>query len=259
MNLGIEGKKALVTAASRGIGMAIVKSLAQEGVKVFLTSRSTKNLQTLFNEIGGEKKGHDFLTLDLTEEHAPTHLVDKILSGFGPPDIIIHNLGGNLDLTDPFCDINDWRKVFRINLEVPIELNRLLIPYMQQQKWGRVCHVSSISALENHGPPPYCAAKAALIAYTRSLARYVSHNEVIVTSVLPGAVLTKEGYWDIATHKRPDHVKKYLNERMAIKRFGKPEEISDVITFLCSEKASFCVGSAFLVDGGQGRVFFAQE
>ena len=77
-----------------------------------------------------------------------------------------------------------------------------------------------------------------------------------MTSVLPGAVLTEGGYWDVASRERPEHVKNYLRNRMAIKRFGKPKEISELVTFLCSEHASFCVGTNLLADGGQGRVFY---
>ena len=102
--------------------------------------------------------------------------------------------------------------------------------------------------------------KAALNAYTRSFGRYVSPDGVNVVAVLPGAVFTEGGYWDNTARERPEHVEKYLKERMAIRRFGKPDEIGQVVAFLCSEHASFMVGSAVLVDGGQGRVFqYADE
>ena len=76
---------------------------------------------------------------------------------------------------------------------------------------------------------------------------------------MPGAIFTKDGYWDTALQDRPDHVTKYLNERMAIRRFGRVEEISELVAFLCSEQASFCVGSALLADGGQGRSFYPSD
>ena len=129
----------------------------------------------------------------------------------------------------------------------------------KRQKWGRICHVSSISALENQGPPAYCAAKSALNAYVRSLGRFVAADNVILTSVMPGAVFTKDGYWDVAARERPAHVEKYLNERMAIRRFGRVEEISELVAFLCSEHSSFCVGSCVLADGGQGRAFYPAD
>lgn len=259
MEMGIAGKLALVTGGGRGLGHAIAKGLAQEGAKVVVTSRNREDLDGLVREMGGASAGHGFYAMDITEEGAPDKLIDRVLADHGQPDILINNVGGNLGVTDPFSRLDDWRNVFRINLEVTVELNNRLVPFMQKKGWGRVCQVSSISALENQGPPSYCAAKAALTAYTRSFGRFVSPQGVIVTSILPGAVFTEGGYWDTASRERPEHVEKYLKERMAIQRFGRTEEISDVVVFLCSDKASFCVGSAFLVDGGQGRVFYAQE
>lgn len=259
MEMGIKGKLALITGGGRGLGHAIAKGLAAEGARVIVTSRRSEDLDGLVNELGGAKAGHGYYARDITEPGAPDKLADMVLADYGQPDILINNVGGNLGVTDPFCPLEEWRQVFRLNLEVAIELNNRLVPFMQKKGWGRVCQVSSISALENQGPPSYCAAKAALTAYTRSFGRFVSPQGVIVTSILPGAVYTEGGYWDTASRERPQHVEKYLKERMSIQRFGKTEEISDVVVFLCSEKASFCVGSSFLVDGGQGRVFYAQE
>ena len=144
----------------------------------------------------------------------------------------------------------------RLNVEAAIDINERYIPDMQEKKWGRICHISSIAALENQGPPAYCASKAALNAYVRSLARYVSEDNVILTSVMPGAVFTDGGYWDDASVNRPEHVEKYLNERMAIKRFGTVDEIAEAVAFLCSDLSGFCVGTCMLIDGGQGRVFY---
>ena len=146
-----------------------------------------------------------------------------------------------------------------LNVEVALELNRAFIPYMIKKKWGRICHISSVSSIENQGSPSYCASKAALNAYVRSLARYVAKHNVILTSVMPGAVYTKDGYWDKESKKNPKKVKKYLSERMAIQRFGKTSEISEIVKFLCSDLATFFVGSAILVDGGQGRSFFPND
>jgi 3-oxoacyl-[acyl-carrier protein] reductase len=159
---------------------------------------------------------------------------------------------------NPFCSKTEWRKIYRFNLEISIELNNLIIPSMQLRKWGRVCHISSISAMENQGPVTYCAMKAALTAYTRSIGGVVAPDGVVVSAILPGAVFTDGGYWDKASKERPEHVLKYLNERQRIGRFGKPEEIGDYVTYLCSDLASFNTGSIVPIDGGQGRGYFGQ-
>ncbi|OGV37076.1 MAG: hypothetical protein A2X48_04500 [Lentisphaerae bacterium GWF2_49_21] len=252
MDLRIKGKLALVTGASRGIGQAVCGALADEGVRVALISRSKDQLKSFLVDKGGD---HIPLEYDLSEEGAPSRMIDELVAIAGYPDIVVNNVGGNLNITDPFCNIEDWRRSYRYNLEIAIEINRLVLPHMQRNKWGRIVHMSSIAALENQGSPTYCAMKAALNAYVRCVGRYVSSSGVSMSSVMPGAIYIEGGYWDTASNERPEHVKKYLEERMAIKRFGTLDEISRITVFLCSEYASFIAGSAFLVDGGQGRCF----
>jgi 3-oxoacyl-[acyl-carrier protein] reductase len=259
MELEIQGKLALVTGAGRGLGEGICRSLVQEGARILATSRTADDLDRLVEELGGEAAGHRAVPLDIAAADGPAKLIAYMKAIGFQPDIIVNNVGGNLGHTDPLGPVEEWQQVMRLNVEVALEINRAFIPQMQVRKWGRICHVSSISALENQGPPAYCAAKAALNAYVRSLGRYVAADNVILTSVMPGAVFTKDGYWDHASRERPSHVVKYLDERMAIRRFGRVEEISELVVFLCSERASFCVGSALLADGGQGRVFYPTD
>lgn len=257
MNLGIQGKTALVTGAGRGLGAGICASLAREGVLVVACSRTESDLEELVASLEGV--GHRAVAVDLESGDGPGELIEYLGSIDLSPDIVVNNVGGNLGLTEPLVSLADWRRVMRLNVEVAIELNEALVPAMRRRQWGRICHISSISALENQGPPAYCAAKAALNAYVRSLGRFVASDNVVLTTVMPGAVLTKNGYWDIASRERPKHVENYLAERMAIKRFGEVSEISELVTFLCSEHASFCVGTNVLADGGQGRVFYPAD
>ena len=259
MDLKLSGKSALVTGAGRGLGKAIAECLSREGVKVAAVSRTDSDIKSLISNIGGEASGHIGIGMDLTPEGAPEKVLQKLKdSGFGPIDIVIHNMGGTMDISDPFCSIEDWRRVYRFNFEVAVEFNRMLVPDMQKRKWGRVVHVSSISSMENHGPVTYCAIKAALTAYTRSFGGVVAPDGVVVSAILPGAVFTEKGYWDEASKERPDHVHKFLSERQKIGRFGQPEEIGNYVTFLCSEQASFNTGGIIPVDGSQGRGYFGQ-
>ena len=257
MNLNIAGKRALITGSSRGLGRAIAKSLADEGVKIIGVSRTRADIESLIDSIGGKSAGHIGIDMDLFPEDAPSDLMLEI-SEIGDVDIVVHNVGGTMNISDPFCSIEDWKKLYRFNFEIAVELNRQLLPAMQLRKWGRVCHISSISAMENHGPVPYCAMKAALTAYTRSMGGVVAPDGVVMTAVLPGAVFTEGGYWDQTLRDRPQHVEKYLSERQRIGRFGRPEEIGNLVTYLCSDLASFNTGSIVPVDGGQGRGYFGQ-
>ena len=207
--------------------------------------------------MGGTAAGHLGIALDLMSDGAPSKLMRR-LEHFGLLDIAVHNVGGTLNTTDPFCSVAEWRKVYRFNFEIAVELNGMILPGMRERKWGRVVHVSSIAGMENQGPVTYCAMKAALTAYTRSLGGVVAPDGVVVSAVLPGAVFTENGYWDVTSRERPEHVRKYLTERQRIGRFGRPEEIGNYVAYLCSELASFNTGSIVPVDGGQGRGYFGQ-
>lgn len=247
MNLNLQGKKALVTGSSRGIGLATASLLTSEGVEVLGISRSKQTITEVpFRTISA----------DLSSLEAVDELISTLKNENYQPDIIVNNVGGNLGFTDPLKTSEAWISVSNLNLVTAMMFNEAFIPGMIDNGWGRICHVSSISALENQGPPAYCASKAALNAYVRSMGRYVAEHGVILTSVMPGAIYTDGGYWEQASLQRPEHVQKYLSERMAIKRFGRLDEVSNVIAFMVSEMTSFAPGTSFLVDGGQGRVVY---
>lgn len=254
MDLGIEGRSALVTGAGRGLGASIAVRLALEGVRVLAVTRGQQSLEELLERLD-PSQDHEGFVADLSsrsEVNAMLGWADSKPSGI---DIVINNVGGNLGVVDPLASDSEYMKVLNLNLGVAIEVNRALIPAMQRQRWGRICHVSSIAALENQGAPAYCASKAALNAYVRSLGRFLCAENVILTGIMPGAVLTEGGYWDEARRDRPEHVEMFLRDRMAIGRFGTEAEIADAVAFLVSDNASFLVGSMLLADGGQGRVF----
>ncbi|MBM3300228.1 MAG: SDR family oxidoreductase, partial [Deltaproteobacteria bacterium] len=130
------------------------------------------------------------------------------------------------------------------------ELNRLLIPSMQRRQWGRVVHVSSIAAVRGRASLPYSTIKAALNRYVSTLGGLVAADGVVVTAVMPGIIRTQGGHWDCVCSDRPDFVERYLQERIAVRRFGTPEEIRNMVVFLCSERASFCAGALIPIDGG---------
>ena len=257
MDLGIVGKRALVTASSKGIGRAIALALSREGVSVAVVARSASEIGSLVEEMGGNARGHGGFVMDLMEEGAPARLMNELRERFGSVDIIVHNLGAVLDIRDPFCSLADWRRVWRVNLEVAIELDQLLLPHMRAQKWGRVVHVGSTASMENNGPITYCTAKAALMAYSHSMGRVLAKDGVVMSCVLPGAVMNSD--WEKILQERPEHVKKYLDERLPLGRFGKPEDIAGMVAFLCSRQADFCQGAIVPVDGGQSRHYSMQN
>lgn len=256
MELGLKGKKALVTGGATGIGEAICLELAKEGVQVAFTSRHPDSIAQTLAKLGGAEQGHFGLVTDITLEGEPQRVAERVLAGFGQPDIVVNNVGDTLGITDPLCPISDWRRVFRLNLEVHVELNNCFIPLMRTRKWGRIVNISAGASMENSGPVPYCAIKAAYTAYTRSMARVLAPDGIVMSAVLPGVVFTEQGHWAGVLQQRPEHATKYLEDRTVLKRFGRPDEISPMVVMLCSELASFCVGSIVPVEGGQARHYF---
>ncbi len=255
MDLGIQGKRALVTGGASGIGEAIALDLAKEGALVAITSRNPETLARTLKNLEAISPGHAAIQVELAEEGAPEAFAKKLVQDFGCPDIVVNNIGSTQLITDPYCSISDWRKVFRLNLEVCIELNNFFIPTMKAKKWGRILNISAGASLENSGPVPYCASKAALTAYTRSMGRVLAIEapDIVMSALLPGVILTEGGHWDTVLKERPEHAAKYLKERTPLGRFGKTSEMSPMALLLCSQLATFCHGSIVLVDAGQAK------
>lgn len=251
VHLGIEGKVAVVTGGSRGLGMAVAETLSEEGAEVFVVARSkvARDASSL------PAKRLSFLQADLSVPGEVDALIAKVSELGIRPQILVNNVGGNLGMSTAITPHSEFWEVMNFNLMAAIKLNEAWLPSMIASGWGRICHISSISSLENQGVPSYGAAKSALNAYVRSVGRFVSKHGVIMNSVLPGAVLTQGGYWDELTKQDPERVERYVSDRMAIGRLGRPSEIAGLVAFMVSEHASFMVGSSVLADGGQGRVF----
>lgn len=258
MDLNLKGKSALVTGGATGIGQAIAVDLAKEGVAVAITSRDAGSIEKTLSKIGGTEAGHYGICSNITEEGEPERIASEIIDKFGNPDILVNNVGSTLKILDPYCPISDWRALFRLNVEVHVEMSNALIPHMRDQGWGRIVNISSCAGMENSGPVPFCATKAALTAYSRSMGRVLAPDNIVMSAVFPGVVLTERGDWAENQICRPEHAEKYLNERTPLKRFGDIYEVSPMVVFLCSDLASFCQGSIVPVDGGQSRHYYAR-
>lgn len=257
MDLQIGGRSALVTGGATGIGSAIVRGLVSAGAKVAFTSRNQVAGERLVSELNAISKGHIFLNLDVSTDSGPEEAFLALEKDKFIPEILVNNIGDTLGITDPECSLLDWRRIYRLNLEVHIEMVNRCLPEMKKAGWGRIVNITAGAALENSGPVPYSSMKAAYTAYTRSMARVLAPTGIVMSAVLPGVVLTEEGHWSRVLRENPEHAHKYLEERTSLKRFGTPEEITPFVLLLCSPLASFAVGAIFPVEGGQARHFFS--
>ena len=257
MDLGIQGKKALVTGGASGIGKAIAKELLKNGAEVFITSRSESRLESCKKSLNKYGEKLKIIKSDLTKDKELQKLI-QMISKKENIQILVNNIGDTLGITDPYCSIKEWHELFNLIMGVAIQLNNALIPNMSKKQWGRIVNITAGAAYENSGPVPYCSFKAAFTAYSRSMARVLAleGNNVVMSAILPGVVLTENGHWQNVLKTRPEHAEQYLKERTTLKRFGYPEEISPIAALLCSDLASFCVGSVIPVEGGQARHYF---
>ena len=258
MDLGINGKRVVITGGSKGIGAHTARVFAEEGCKVSIVSRDEDKLKQKIEEIGGVSKGHEYIVSNLRESGEPSRVAQELIAKHKTVDIVVHNVGGALGQKDPLGKVEDWNSVWRFNVGIAIEMNALLIPEMKKQNWGRVIHISSISAELGEplrepfgGALPYASAKAYLNAYVKGLGREMAKDNVVVSGIMPGAVLSQGKYWDKMKDQNQQLVDDFLNQYYPIGRFAIAEEISPLVVFLASDRASFAAGSIMAISGGR--------
>lgn len=176
-------------------------------------------------------------------------LITKISETGLSPEIIVHNLGGSLGISNVFASTEDWQRVWRLNVGIGHELNCKYLPEMIKNKWGRVVHLSTLSTVTYSGNAPYISAKCALDGYIKTLSRQVAKHNVIVSAVAPGAIYTEGRYFAKLRNEDPAMLQKYLDENLPTGRLGEPEDIAPVVALLCSEQAAFMAGSIIAIDG----------
>jgi 3-oxoacyl-[acyl-carrier protein] reductase len=250
MQFGIQNKRVLIVGASKGIGHATAKCFAEEGAIVTTIARSEMLLRTLDIELQRNGQCHSYCCADLMIENEPTRIAEYLMQQHNGFDIVVHAVGGPLEIRDPLSSVELWQQVWRYNCGIAIEMNRVLIPFMQKQQWGRVIHISSISSIMLRGAAPYASAKAYLNAYTKTLSRELAKDGIVVSAVLPGAVAFDGSYWDKFIKEKHPRVGDFLRHHQAAGRMGTPEEIAAFVVMLGSEKASFAQGMLANVDGG---------
>jgi 3-oxoacyl-[acyl-carrier protein] reductase len=248
VDLGLEGRVALVTASTKGIGLAIAKALAAEGCRVGVVARTAADVERVANELNGYG-----VVADLLSEEGCESTFREVEQALGPVEILVNNLGGRAG--------SDWRDTgpeefdaaMRSNLLPAVRLTARVLPGMRERGWGRILVVASIWGREAGGAPAYNAAKAAEISFVTSLAREVAKDGVTVNCVAPGSIRWEGGGWDRRVKADPDGMGEFVRREMPLGRFGRAEEVASVAVFLCSEPASLVNGACLAVDGGQSR------
>lgn len=254
MDLELTKKAALVAGASRGIGKAIAEALVGEGARVFLVARGQEDLGRAAEAL--RKAGGEVATLsaDLATEAGAQAAVKGCLEAFGSVDVLVNNAGGSLG-SGPFdaATGEDWRRVLDLNLMSAVWCSQAAVAWMKAHGGGAIVHVSSICGREYCTSAAYSAAKAAMIGLSKEMAVDLARHRIRVNSVAPGSILFPGGSWDRRKQKDPERIQQMIDTELPWHRFGTPEEVASVVTFLCSARASWMSGACVVVDGAQGR------
>ena len=235
----LDGKTALVTGASRGIGRAIASELAQAGASVVIGYRSGKDeAETLASELGGRA-----IQADVASGEEAARLVEEA----GDIDILVNNAGLTRDGLLARMPDDDWRTVIETNLSSVFYTCRAVTRPMMKKRAGAIVNVSSIVGVHgNWGQTNYAASKAGIIGFTKSLARELGSRGVRANVVAPGYVKTQ--FTDVL----PEEATQAMLQNTPLGRLGEPQDIAGAVRFLCSDEASFITGEVLLVDGGLG-------
>ncbi|MEE9418428.1 MAG: SDR family oxidoreductase [Desulfatiglandaceae bacterium] len=259
MDLGLKGKVALVTGASRGIGKAIALTMGEEGCNLAICARGKEALDEAAEEM--RAKGVDVLTVqsDASKLEDNKNFVSQALEKFGRIDILVNNAGAGR-LSDPMeLPEEEFRQNMDLMLFGPIQCSREVIPHMKKQGWGRIINISSVFGKQPGGLLDYDAIKAALIMFTKDLSNYLAKDKILVNAVCPGPI--RGQLWEgpgalgdqlgqVLGMSGPEAVKWFAEQNIPLGHHGDPEDIANMVTFLASDKAKNITGQAINVDGG---------
>ena len=259
MDLQLAGKVALVTGSSRGLGLASAMALAGEGCRVCICARGAERLAGAAEAL--EQRASEpgrvlAVQADLTDPDDIAMLVQRTADTFGRLDVLVNNVGraaggGLLEATD-----DDWRNAFDDTLYPAIRASRLAVPHMQSAGGGAIIMIASIWGRESGGRMTYNAVKAAEISLAKALAQQLAGDSIRVNSVAPGSISFPGGSWHRRQQEDPEGMAEFVRDNLPLGRFGRAEEVGEVVAFLASPRASWISGASITVDGCQSRSLF---
>ena len=248
MDLGLKGKAAVVTGASAGIGLAIADGLAAEGAGVAICARREGPLRAAESALGQRGASVYASTCDVADGAALEAFLVACKRRFGRIDILVNNASG-FGVTD---DDAGWDASINVDLLASVRAARIVTPWMVESGGGSIIFIASVSGLEAGWGPPYAAAKAAVISFSKTLAIKLASKGIRVNAIAPGSIEFPGGRWEQQKENNRARYDSILNS-VPSGRLGRPQEIADVALFLASERASWVTGACVSVDGGQHK------
>jgi 3-oxoacyl-[acyl-carrier protein] reductase len=254
MDLGLNGKRALVTGATRGLGRAIAERLADEGCALAICARDRDEVEQAAGEIRDRGVSVQAAALDVTDAPALERFVAQAGDAPGGLDFLVANAGGSAGgerLDDAAAD--DWRTTFDLNVVHAAVAARAAVPFMRTAGGGAMVFIASISGMRPQPRAQYAAAKAAEIHLAASLARELGPDGIRVNALSPGSILFPGGGWDNRRKNDAEAFEQWVRDEFPLGRLGRAEEVADVTCFLLSARASWISGTNIVVDGGQNQ------
>ena len=256
MDLGLTDKVAIVTGSSRGLGLAIARALVSEGCRVCLCARGEERLAEAAVEVEAAAKRPNMLCAvqaDVSTQPGIELVITRTVDTFGGLDILVNNVGGAGGADLEGTSDAEWQAALDETLFPAIRASRLAVPHIKQRGGGAIIMVASIYGREAGGRMTYNAVKAAEISLAKSMARQLAPAGIRVNSVAPGSILFPGGSWHRRQQSDPEGIADFITRELPFGRFGRPDEIGNVVAFLASPRASWISGASIVVDGCQSR------
>src|SRR3990167_2351572 len=241
----MNNKVALITGASRGIGLAISHELAKNGIYVIGTATTEDNALKITSELHAKSLPGEGIVLDVTKHEQLENLLARLTAESKLPSILVNNAGITQDNLLLRMNDDEWYKVIDTNLNAIFRLTKACIKYMFRSRWGRVINIGSVvGAAGNAGQVNYSAAKAGVVGFSKSLAQEIGSRGITVNVVAPGFIDTD------MTQSLPDAIKNEMIKRIALRKLGTAEDVAHTVAFLASEHANYITGQTLHVNGG---------
>jgi len=243
----LDGRVAVVTGGSRGLGKAIARSIASAGAKVALVARDSDALSAAAAEVRATGADTDVFQADITDENEVRRVEHDVLSRFGDVDILVNNAGMNVRKPTIEFSLAEWNSVPATNLTGAFLMCRSFVPQMMGRGYGRIINLTStMSHVSIPGRSAYSASKAGLLGFTKALALELAAEGITVVAISPGPFATE---MNAAWIQDPDINRRFVS-RIPVGRWGNAEEIGELARYLCSPEAGFVTGTDILIDGG---------
>jgi 3-oxoacyl-[acyl-carrier protein] reductase len=257
MDLGLKDRVAIVTGSSKGLGFASARALVAEGCRVVICARTPNPLQEARRRLAEIAPDDHVLAIvtDVSREEGVRLLIERTVEAFGGIDVLVNNVGvgrggGLLDTPDEL-----WQEAIDYTLIPAVRASRLTVPHMHKRGGGSIIMIASIYGREAGGRLTYNVVKAAEISLAKSLAQQLAPMNIRVNSVSPGSILFEGGSWWKRQQDDPAAIAEFVKRELPFGRFGRPEEVGDLVAFLASSRASWISGTSVVVDGCQSRSF----